>query len=70
ARLAYSRDTGLKRGLRRGLKQGLRQGKEEGLQEGLERGIQQGHADILKLINEGLSAEQIRERLSGSSSEQ
>ena len=60
---------GLQQGISQGLQQGVEKGRLEGIQEGVAQGLQQGmheaHAGILKLINEGLTAEQIRERLSG-----
>ena len=52
-------------GLEQGLEQGRLEGEQKGRLEGLRQGIEQRTDDILKLIDEGLTAEQIRERLSG-----
>jgi flagellar biosynthesis/type III secretory pathway protein FliH len=52
ARLVYAQQEGLEEGRQKGL--------QEGIQKGLQEGIQKQKADILKLINEGLTTEQIR----------
>ena len=81
ARLVYSQEEGLRQGLEQGLEQGIQQGiqqgivqgvqqgiqqgREEGIQQGLEQGIQKRSDDILKLIEQGLTTEQIRARLIG-----
>jgi flagellar biosynthesis/type III secretory pathway protein FliH len=50
----YARDEGLEEGLKKGLKKG----REEGLEEGRQR--------FFELLDQGLSAEDIKQRLSGS----
>ena len=56
---------GLEQGLTQGLEQGLTQGLEQGLTQGLEQGLTQGREEVLNLLNQGLSIEEIRERLTG-----
>jgi len=42
---------------------GREEGREEGLKEGREEGREEGHEEIFELFEQGLSLEEIKERL-------
>ncbi|WP_461255286.1 PD-(D/E)XK nuclease family transposase [Treponema sp. R80B11-R83G3] len=42
---------------------GIKEGREEGLKEGLKEGLVKGHKEILEFFEQGLSVEEIKERL-------
>ena len=52
-------------GLHEGIQQGIVQGLKQGISQGIQQGKQEAQVDMLKLIDEGLTIKQIRERLSG-----
>jgi len=39
------------------------EGREDGLEEGLEKGLEKGREEVLKLLAQGLTAEEIKLRL-------
>jgi len=50
-------------GLEQGLEKGLEQGMEKGLIQGREEGMEQGREEILKLLDQGLSSDEIKQFL-------
>ena len=56
---------GIEQGMLKGIQQGIEQGIEKGMLKGIQEGIEKHKTDVLKLIEQGLTAEQIRALLSG-----
>jgi len=56
-------EEGLKEGLKEGHEEGLKEGLKEGHEEGLKEGQKKGYKEILELFEQGLSVDEIKERL-------
>jgi flagellar biosynthesis/type III secretory pathway protein FliH len=61
ARETYVLWEGIEKGRQEGLQQGLRQGKQQGKEEGKEEAF----SDVMKLLENGLTADELKERLRG-----
>ena len=46
-----------------GMEEGLKKGRKSGLEEGLKNGLKKGHEEVIKLLEQGLSTEEIKKRL-------
>jgi len=57
-------EQGLEKGLEKGIEQGLEKGLEQGLEKGIEQGMEKSRQYFLDLLNQGLTIEEIKQRLS------
>jgi len=55
--------SGMTNAKREGHKKGLKEGRKEGRKEGLKEGLKEGHKEVLELFEQGLSVDEIKERL-------
>ena len=61
--LAVEREEGKEDGIAIGIEKGMEKGREEGRVEGLEMGLEKGREEVLKLIRQGYTTEQIEAKL-------
>ena len=54
---------GRKEGIEIGREEGIEIGVERGIEKGREEGIEKGREEVLKLIDQGLSIDEIKQRL-------
>ena len=59
----YEQKAAYDKGLAEGRNEGQEKGQEKGHAEGLAEGQEKGHADVLELLVQGLSIEEIKQRL-------
>ncbi|MDR1950098.1 MAG: hypothetical protein LBQ38_11965 [Spirochaetaceae bacterium] len=61
-------EDGWEKGIEKGMERGIEKGMERGMEKGIEKGREEGQKNILELVRQGYTAEQIEMMLASRSS--